>query len=190
MKVPIVVRLGVLASAAVVVAVVLGAVPLRSGETSTLPTSGATPTTAETCTGLSAATCQKVRAEILRFIGPGRQTVSMDIYPYYICLGNPFEPMSCPLPTGYLSSARVRLWDGEWAFTNVFETADGQLQTDGRILVPPAGWGYPSGIFGRRGEWGRPRGGGFGNPSGGRERAVELRLPGHHRQLEGGVPDA
>jgi hypothetical protein len=153
MKLSIIVRLGLLAGATLVVAVVLGAAVLRLGEGGTPPTGGASPTIGasptpaetpgETCKQLSDATCERVRAEILRFIGPDRQPFSMLIWPSYICLGDPFEPITCPLPMSYLASAQVHLRDGEWAFVNVFETADGQLQTDGRILAAPAGWTPP-----------------------------------------------
>ncbi|MFI5260114.1 MAG: hypothetical protein ACHQ01_11000 [Candidatus Limnocylindrales bacterium] len=93
-----------------------------------------------TCSDLSAASCQKVQAEVVRFIGQGRQALTIDISTSSICLGDPFDPISCPLDTEYFASGVARLADGEWAFANVFSAADGQSRSDGRILAAPPGW--------------------------------------------------
>jgi hypothetical protein len=89
---------------------------------------------------LSVAECESARAEVVRFIGLGRQAVSIDISNSSICLGDPFHPISCPADPKYLASGVAWLADGEWAFVNVFSAADGKLRSDGRILVVPAGW--------------------------------------------------
>lgn len=132
--------LAAVASAIVVVALIFGAIFLRSTGPGTSASIGASPTPRVTCIELSAAACESVRAEVVRFIGPDRQAVSIDISTNSICLGDPFHPISCPLDIQYFASSVVQLRDGEWAFVNIFSDAGGQLRSDGRILTPPAGW--------------------------------------------------
>jgi hypothetical protein len=128
------------ASAIVVVAVIFGAIFLRSNGTGTPAGNGAPPTPRVACSELSAAACEGVRAEVVQFIGPDRQALSIDISTNSICLGDPFHPIPCPLDPQYFGSGVAQLRDGEWAFVNVFSAADGQFRSDGRILTPPAGW--------------------------------------------------
>jgi hypothetical protein len=127
-------------ASAIVVAVIFGAIFLRPNGTGTPAGNGAPPTPRVACSELSAAACEGVRAEVVQFIGPDRQVLSIDISTNSICLGDPFHPIPCPLDPQYLGSGVAQLRDGEWAFVNVFSAADGQFRSDGRILTPPAGW--------------------------------------------------
>lgn len=81
-----------------------------------------------------------MQAEVVGFIGPDRQALTIEISTSSICLGDPFHPISCPGDPQYFGSGIVHLRDGEWAFVNVFSAADGQLRSDGRILAAPADW--------------------------------------------------
>jgi hypothetical protein len=81
-----------------------------------------------------------VQVEVVGFIGPNRQALTIEISTSSICLGDPFHPIPCPGDPQYFASGIAHLRDGEWAFVNVFSAADGQLRSDGRILTPPAGW--------------------------------------------------
>jgi hypothetical protein len=131
--------LAAVASAIVIVAVIFGAIFLRSNGTGTAGNS-ASATPRVTCSELTAAPCQSVLAEVVRFIGPDRKALSIEISTNSICLGDPFHPIPCPLDSQYFGSGVAELGDGEWAFVNIFSDADGQLRSDGRILTPPAGW--------------------------------------------------
>lgn len=145
MKVPVTVRYrrlskpaiawSALAIGAVVAAAVLWAVFGRSGGAAT-----ALPTPIATCTGLAPASCAKVQAEVVQFIGPSEHAITIDISTNSICLGDPFHPISCPLDSQYFASGIAQLGDGQWAFVNLFAAPDGSFRTDGRILAAPPGW--------------------------------------------------
>ncbi len=135
--------LAVVASAVVVAAVIFASMFLRSNGTSPSAGNGASATPRVTCSELSEAACESVRAEMVRFIGTDRQALSIEISTSSVCLGDPFHPISCPLDPQYLGSAVAQLRDGQWAFVNCFADADGKLRSDGRILTPPAGWTEP-----------------------------------------------
>jgi len=123
----------------VVAAAAIWAIFLRPGGAATSG-NGASPTPRVTCSDVSAASCEKVQAEVVRFIGQGRQALTVDISTSSICLGDPFDPISCPLDPAYFASGVAQLADGEWAFLNVFSAANGQLRSNGRILAAPPGW--------------------------------------------------